>query len=159
MPGRFLFLVLLCAALPACRRPEAGAPSAHLRVDRTAPDARTLLDAPAAARFCNLDGTLTITGIGAPWSAALAIRTAWPPRGRYAVDSTLGGIGTAALAARAMGDSAAAPLVARTGSVDMDSGGALAGRFTAATGRDSSATQLAGSFSIARRDSTGCAGP
>jgi hypothetical protein len=159
MRGRFLFLLVCSAGAPGCARHDARAASGHLHVERTAPGARTLVDGDAAARFCDRDGTLTITAIGGAWSAALALRTAWPPRGRFAFDSALGGIGSAALAARAIGDSLTPPLIARSGSVDIDSGGAIAGHFSAQTGADSNAVHLAGRFEMPRRDSTGCAGP
>jgi hypothetical protein len=157
MRGRFLFPSLIAAAA-ACSGAPADDPGAgHLVLERTAPTSEVLLDAVASARYCERDSVLTILGIGDRWSAVIGMRTAWPPAREYRADTIVGELGTAAFAARMVGDSADPALRSSSGRVELDSGEVLSGRFTVEWGSDSSAMTLAGRFQGLRRDSIGCA--
>jgi hypothetical protein len=105
------------------------------------------------------DSTMTIVGIDDRWSAALALRTPWPPLRQFTVDSALGAVGTAAVAARPLGDSAGGALIGRHGTILLDSGTAFSGHFTVATGGDSGGVTLSGRFVDVRADTSGCATP
>jgi hypothetical protein len=100
---------------------------------------------------------LSIVAVGDAWSAALALRTAWPaPTRHFTLDSLPVVIGTAAFAARPLRDSVRAALVAHGGSVDLDAGPSLAGHFTAETGVDSARVRVSGRFEGMRPDTNGC---
>lgn len=160
MHGRFfcVFIVLLAGAA-ACRRhvpvPDG---AGTLVLERTAPDSARLGELPVRARYCGRDSLLSIVGFDASWSAALALRTTWPSGSlHFTLDTLPAGIGTAAFAARQLRDSIGAALVSSGGRVDLDSGGVLAGHFTADTGHDSTRVSLSGRFEGMRPDTNGCA--
>ena len=156
MRGRFLFLPFI-AVLSACPKAADEAGVGHLTLERTAPTSAVLLDVVASARYCEHDSVLTILGIGDRWSAVIGMRTPWPPVREFRADTILGDVGTAAFAARLVGDSADPALRSTSGRVELDTGEVLSGRFTFEWGSDSSAMSLAGRFQGLRRDSIGCA--
>lgn len=160
MSGRFVFLVFVSVALTACpggRDGEFG--GGRLIIERTSPDPASLVDADATARYCERDSVLTIISIGSRWSAVIGMRTTWPPIRQFTADTAVGGIGTAAVAARIVNDSASPAFISRSGTLELDSADVLSGRFTVETGRDSGVVSLSGRFQGLRRDSTGCAAP
>ena len=73
----------------------------------TSPRAR-LLDEPARARYCPQDSLLTVIAIGRAWTAGLAVRVAppLPGTGSVPIGRSLGGVGTATAALRAVGGAA-----------------------------------------------------
>lgn len=154
MRGRFFFVVLL-VGIAACRRAET-APSGHLEI--TGPDLR-VVNGPAKARWCSADSILTILALGGDWNVALAMRTPWPPLREFAIDSTVQGAGTGAIAARAARDSVSPPLLGLTGTVSIDSGDTLKGTLAIDVGPDSARRKLTGRFSGLVADSSGCARP
>lgn len=102
---------------------------------------------PAVARYCARDTMLSVVALDRDWSAAVALRASWPPDStrRFTIDSALGVTGSASIAARNMRDSSGEALVARSGTVTLDAGSVLAGRFDATTG-DSTVPRLSGRF-------------
>ena len=116
----------------------------------------SIVDGAASARYCDRDSTLTIISIGSRWSAVIGMRTTWPPVRRFTVDTAIGLIGTAAVAARAVNDSAPPALISRSGTLELDTTEVLSGRFTVETGRESTLVGLSGRFLGLRRDSIGC---
>lgn len=157
MRGRVFFLPIAAAAVVACPGEPAAPGTGRLVLERTEPDPRTLLDAPARARYCARDSLVTIVAVDRSWSAAIALRTPWPEVTLFSVDTTASILGTAALAARRIGDSIGLGLVSRSGRVELDTGALLAGTFTIEVGPDSSRASLSGRFEGMQPDTSGCA--
>lgn len=144
----FLLASLLGTACSSGDAP-AGERSGRLVLTRTAPARLTLLDMPALARYCERDSSLSVVAVGASWAGALAMRTVWPlnEETQFAVAATLGGAGSAAVAARPTGDSVQAALTGQTGTITVRPGAALGGRIEAGIPGDSGvATRLIGRF-------------
>lgn len=149
--------VLVILTVASCRHAdETGL--GRLTLERTAPKAEHLADLPARAFYCSRDTQLTIVTEGGSWSAAFALRTAWPPQSAYTINMTTGSVGTGLAAARPVGDSVRPALVAVRGSVTLQDGPLISGRFSLETGSDSQAVRLSGSFEGMRPDTAGCPG-
>jgi hypothetical protein len=149
--------VLAALTLASCRHAD-DTGLGRLTLDRTAPRAMHLADLPARAFYCSRDSQLTIVTEGGPWSAAFALRTAWPPQSAYTINQTTGSPGTGLAAARSVADSVRPALVAIRGSVTLQDGPSISGRFSFETGGDSQAVRLSGSFEGMRPDTAGCPG-
>ena len=133
--------------------------SGHLRLDRVGQGPRLVLDIPVEGLLCEADTTLSIVGSDGSWSAAIALRTAWPATTReFAIDSVVRGLGSAALSARPLGDSVGYALTALRGSLQLTGGARVAGTvdLVAASPRDTA--RLVGSFDVAVARG-GCSAP
>ena len=133
---------------------------AHLRVDRAGHSPRSLLDVPVEVSWCAADTALTIVGSDRSWSVAVAVRTPWPARSQeFALDSAIGGPGTAAIAIRPLRDSIGVALSAVRGTLKLNAGARAAGTldFVATGGRDT--VRLTGSLSSALVTPGGCPAP
>jgi len=143
----FLLALLLVAACRSGNGRAADRPG-RLRLSRTAPHAGVLLDQAAVARFCALDSTLSIVAVGQDWSAAVALRSAWPlATTSFPVASPLGAAGSGAVAARPITDTTEIALIGGSGTITVTPGEVLAGRLTVDVSADSGATiRLDGRF-------------
>ena len=134
--------------------------SGHLRLDRVGQGPRLVLDVPVEALLCEADTTLSIVGSDGSWSAAIALRTAWPATAHeFAIDSIVRGLGSAALSARPLGDSVGDALTALRGSLRLTGGARVAGSvdLVAASPRDT--VRLVGSFDVPAVATGGCPAP
>jgi len=145
----------------ACASGDAGTAgrSGRLLLTREAPGRRTLLDRPATARYCDRDSTLFIVATSDAWSAAVAMRSAWPigAAASFAVAPALGAVGSGAVAARALTDSILPALVGGSGTITVTPDSGLAGHFAVDVPRDSGATiHLTGRFGNLAVGMDGC---
>jgi len=138
---RRVFLLAL-TLVAACRSGNGGTADrpGRLRIERTAPRAAVLLDQSAVARFCALDSTLSIVAVGEDWSAAVALRSAWPlVATSFPVTSPLGDAGSGAVAARPLTDTTESAIIAGSGTITVTPGDMLAGRLAVDVTPDSGA--------------------
>jgi hypothetical protein len=152
---------LLC--LVACQRssPAAtgGGQSGAVSVSA---GSQILLEGPADAAWCDRDSAVALVVTGREWVLALVVRSVWPldTAATFAMDSTLGGVGSAALALRPVGDSVRAAYLGRAGSLRLQAGAVLKGDFDAratTTAGDSLAVRATLASVIVRND--GCPPP
>ncbi|MFI5206866.1 MAG: hypothetical protein ACHQX4_02510 [Gemmatimonadales bacterium] len=161
MPWRLLLSCVLVTTTSACSAVDRLVHgSARLRLDRDGTSSRPLLDVPVEAAYCAADTTLTIVGADRSWSVAVALRTAWPARSlEFALDSAVGGSGTAAVAIRPLRDSIGVAMLAVRGSLKLDAGPKVSGTmdFVAAGARDT--LHLVGSLTAPSVTPGGCPTP
>ncbi len=161
MSWRLLLLCAIATAPSACTavdRLVRG--SAHLHLDRAGPSSRSLLDVPVEATYCTADTTLTIVGTDRSWNVAVALRTLWPARSlEFTLDSSVGGLGTAAVAIRPLSDSIGVAMIAVRGSLKLDPGAQASGTmgFVVAGARDT--LRLVGSLTSTSVAPGGCPTP
>jgi hypothetical protein len=92
-----------------------------------------LIDEAGRASYCSSDSTLAIVVVADRWSAAVALRSLWPPNAGYSVGAERGSLGSAALALRPLltRDSVGAAFLGQSGLVTVRGSAPLAGGFTA----------------------------
>jgi hypothetical protein len=133
--------LLLAASLPGCSGARPGAHTAsvdgRLTVHRVTAPGGIVLDAPAQARYCATDSTVTVIAVGRSWAGGVAVRTALPVERptTFRVGRVLDTLGVATAAFRPTGG------VARIG--------------VSGTVRLESGPDLDGSFEVSVTDSTG----
>jgi hypothetical protein len=120
---------MLVPLAAACRGESAAAATGRsLRLEG---DGRTLVRATASASRCAADSTIAVVAVGAGWAAALAMRLPWPvDSDRVLTAAPLPSLMDAAtVAARPVGDSVGPALVSARGTVIVEAGRTLTGRF------------------------------
>jgi hypothetical protein len=134
--------------------------SGRLRLERTGRSSGGMLDVPAEAAFCAADSTLRITGADRSWTAAIALRTAWPATTLdFAIDSVMDGPGSAAVAARPIRDSVGTALVAVRGSLHLAGRTRVAGTVDLLARGATDTMRLVGSFEVPSAVPGGCPKP
>ena len=161
MTGRFFLPLLAVACLAGCPRWDSRRTdtSGTMTIARTAPRPAQLGKLDARARYCARDSVLSIVATSSSWSAAVAMHTGRPFMRRFTVATQASSPGVAALALRPLRDSIGLALVAVGGSIDLDAGTIIGGKFTAQLGSDTGQVKLNGTFTGIRADTTGCAAP
>ncbi len=158
MPLRLVLLCAIATATSACTSVDRLVHgSAHLHLDRTGPQSRSLLDVPVEASYCAADTTLTIVGADRSWSVAVALRTPWPARSlEFTLDSSVGGLGTAAIAIRPLRDSIGVAMIAVRGSLKLDAGAQASGTMDFVVAGASDTLRVVGSLTAASVAPGGC---
>ena len=134
--------------------------SGRLRLERAGRSSGGLLDVPAEAAFCAADSTLRITGADGSWTAAIALRTTWPaPSLEFAIDSVVGGPGSAAVTARSIRDSVGTALIAVRGSLHLAGRTRVMGTVDLLARGASDTVRLAGTFEAPSVVPGGCPRP
>jgi hypothetical protein len=156
-------LAVVILALFGCAggdRTEATDSSAGTVVLRRS-DGGQLLSARAHAWYCPEDSSLAIAAVGGGWSAAIALRSPWPPTDSvFGLGALLGATGSAALALRPIPrrDSVGVAMRSRRGSVTIRSSGPLAGRLDGLVSSDAGdSMHVSGSLEGLVVDTNGCA--
>jgi len=131
----------------ACEVGCGGGTDGHLRVERLAKRATTLMDEPAYADYCPADSILSILAIAPNRAGGLAVRTAFPlrePR-TFRVQPLLDSLGTATAAFRPMTGWA---LLGTSGQIRLERGRTVQGEFQVAVAESAgTVVQLRGTFS------------
>jgi len=98
-------------------------------VQRVARGSSRLLSDPGQAGYCPDDSILLVIAIGRQWSSGFAVRVVLPQREArtFAMQPSLGGLGTAAAVFRPL--EAGAATYAKSGIVRLDVSGSLSGSF------------------------------
>ena len=148
MNGRFFVAMLLLCCACGPDTPAGQVERGLLVLERTNPEPRALAELAAAANYCARDTMLSVVASSPDWAVAIAVRAPWPADSQrtFAVDSTPAVPDHAAFAARVLRDSAQTAMIGTSGEVVVGGGRALAGRFSAAVKRDSTALELGGRF-------------
>jgi hypothetical protein len=124
--------LLLAAGLLGCSGAGSAAHTAsvdgRLTVRRETAPGGIVLDAPAQARYCATDSTVTVIAVGRTWAGGIAVRTALPlPRATtFRVGRVLDTLGVATAAFRPTGGVAR---IGVSGTVRLESGADLDGSF------------------------------
>jgi len=160
MTWRLVLFAGLLAASGCSLVDRLGRGTGRLRLEQLGRSSRRLLDVPAETRFCSADTSLSILGFDHDWSAVVALRTAWPPAGRaFTIDSALGGLGSASVAARPLGDSVGVALTAVHGTLRLDGGRRVHGTLDVVARGASDTVHLVGRFDAPAPAPGNCAGP
>jgi hypothetical protein len=155
-----LFSGCMMAALGCSTAERLLGRSGRLRLERAGRSSGGLLDVPAEAAFCAADSTLRITGADRSWSAAIALRTTWPATSlEFAIDSLIGGPGSAAVAARPIRDSVGMALVAVRGLLRLAGRTRVAGTVDLLARGATDTVRLKGSFEAPSAVPGGCPRP
>jgi len=109
----------------------------HVRVERRADRTTGVMDEPGRAEYCPTDSLLTIIAVGHDRGAGFAVKTVLPLKGpgSFAVQSQMGGPGTATAAFRL---ASGAARVGTSGTIRLEETGSVSGDFDVAvpdTGR------------------------
>ena len=145
---RSLIASLLMIAMAGCRSDsEPPLPSGRLVLERTGAGAQRLAELTVTGRWCDSDTTLSLVGANHDWSFAVAVRAPWPADSSQSVtvDSSRAG-GLAAIAVRPIRDSVQHAIVGHSGTVTLEPGPVLAGRYEFVSGTDSTVASFAGRF-------------
>jgi len=146
-----------CATSGDSERP-AGAGVGTMTVRRSGDG--SLFSAAARAWFCAADSVLSIAAVGTNWTAAIALRSPWPPAdSQYAIGSNFGAGDSARLALRPLPgrDSVGFAFTGRSGRVRLRGGTPLSGQFAAVVRADKDSLRVEGRFDGITVDRNGCA--
>jgi len=155
LPGALVMALFACTPVDSFLHG-----SAHLRFDRAGASGGQLLDVPVEATYCAADTTLTIVGADRSWSVAIALRTPWPSRSlEFALDSMVGGPGTAAVAIRPLKDSVGIAMTTVSGSLKLDAGPKASGRLDLVAKSDRDTVRLVGTLAAVSVAPGGCPTP